>query len=249
MPLAILPANKFVRTSCTFQFLKICGDTSNTNPASLMGEAGDDEFAHEAREMDSKVVLINASRCHVILGFVYEDWQTIRINLPIVEKYQKEVEGYFTTGFMLTWCAACRYDIYYTDGIRRHKRDGRRAHRRVKKWATTGTTMLVGPSMFLEAMEGLCVKRAPVDQVEIMFEKAASECAAGRCRFFEALSNERLARLFGRKEPNTTKRSQYLKRAADLYRSWGAVAKAEWLENMDAHESPCGLGAVGMSAR
>ncbi|KAI2506905.1 PhoQ sensor [Fragilaria crotonensis] len=216
-------------------FLNICGDPSNTNPAKLIGEAVNDEFARELHQVDSRVALVNASRCHLILGFVYEDWQAVKLHLPIFQKYKKEVEGYFTTGFMLTWCAACHYDMYFADGISRYKRDGRRAHRRVKKWATTGTTMLIGPSTFLEAMEGLCVKKAPLDQVEIMFEKAASACAAGRCRFFEALSNERLARLFRGEKPNATKRSKYLNRAAELYRSWGAVAKAEWLENGDGH--------------
>ncbi|KAI2493420.1 PFAM Protein kinase domain [Fragilaria crotonensis] len=213
-------------------FLNICGDSCNTNPASLTGEAVDDEVARASHQMHSKVPLINARCCHLILGFVYEDWQSVKIYLPIVQKYQKEVKGYFVIGFVLTWCAACNYDIYSSDGRSRHKRDGRRAHRRVKKWARTGTTMLDGPSTFLDAMEGLCIKKAPVDQVEIMFEKAASACAAGRCRFFEALSNERLARFFHREKPSPTKRSKYLKRTAELYRSWGAVAKAELLENV-----------------
>ena len=186
--------------------------------------------------MDSKVALITASRCQVILGFVYEDWQAVKIHLPIVKKNEKDLEGYFSSGFTLTWRAACHYEIYHADGISRHKRDGRRAHRRVEKWARTGTTMLVGPSTFLQAMEALCVKKAPWDQVEIMFEKAASECAASRSRFFEALSNERLARLFRRDAPNKTKHSKYLKKAAELYRSWGAVAKAEWLENWDEED-------------
>ena len=233
----------------TFQFLNISGDSCNSNPASLRGEAIDDEVAREVQEIDSTVVLVNVSSCHMILGFVYEDWQTVKIHLPIIKKYRKEVEGYFVTGFMLTWFAACHYDIYYTDGIRRNKGDGRRAHRRVTRWATTGTTMLMGPSAFLEAMEGLCVKRAPVDQVEILFEKAASECAAGRCRFFAALSNERLARLFRCEEPNPRKRLKYLKRAGDLYRSWGAVAKAEWLENGDSLTSPGEEGVVSMRSR
>ena len=94
-------------------------------------------------------------------------------------------------------------------------------------------------------MESLCIKKAPADQVEIMFEKAASACATTRCRFFEALSNERLPRLLCREESNKTKRSKYLKRAAELYRSWGAVAKAEWLENRhDNHISCRELGVV-----
>ena len=192
--------------------------------------------------MGSKVALVNASRCRVILGFVFEAWQTVEKHLAIVQKHQKEVEGYFTTGFMLTWFAACHYEIYYTDGISRHKREASRAHRRMKKWATTGTTMLVGPSTFLDAMETLCVKKAPVDQVEIMFENAAADCATRRCRVFEALSNERLAKLFRREEPYTTKGSKYLERAVELYRTWGALAKAEWLENRHGNESTCQSG-------
>jgi hypothetical protein len=219
----------------------MCGDTINTNPASLTGEAVDDELTRELQQLDAAASLMITSCCHLILGFVYEDWQNVKNHLPTFQKYIKEVEGFFTTGFMLTWSAACHYDLYYADGASRHKRDGRRAHRRVTKWSATGTTMLIGPSIFLEAMEALCVKKAPVNQVEILFGKAASACAAGRCRFFEALSSERLARVFRSEEPNTTKRLTYLKRAADLYRSWGAVAKAEWVENGDDdHTSPSG---------
>ncbi len=202
--------------------------------------------------MDSKVALVKASRCQVILGFVYEDWQAVKLHLSIVQHNEKELAGYFSSGFTLTWRAACHYEIYYTDGICRHKRDGRRAHRQVEKWARTGTTMLIGPSSFLHAMEALCVKRAPLDQVEILFERAASECAARRCRFFEALSNERLARLFRRDAPSKTKRSKYLKRAAELYRGWGAVAKAEWLETWDEDDDHTTLyepGALSVHSR
>ncbi|KAI2506906.1 histidine kinase [Fragilaria crotonensis] len=214
-------------------FLDICGDSSNTSPASLTGEGGDDEFAHKEYQIDSIVVLVNASHCQLVVGFVYEDWQKVKIHLPIIQKYKKELQGTFTSGFVLAWYAACHYELYCIDGISRYKRDGRRAHRRLAKWAVGGTIMLVGPSTFLDAMEGLCVTKASVDQVEILFEKAASACATGRCRIFEALSNERLAGVFRSREPNPTKCSKYMKRAAELYRSWGAVAKAEWLENRD----------------
>ena len=85
--------------------------------------------------------------------------------------------------------------------------------------------MIVGLHCFLRAMECLSVERAPLEQVEIMFGKAASACAARQCILFEALSNERLARLF-----LIEKSSVKWNRACELYRSWGAVAKADWLE-------------------
>ena len=190
-------------------------------------------------EVDSKVGRLNVSLCKVILGFVYEDWDSVKKNLPTIGKYRAEMDGYYTIGFLLTWSAASHYEIFHTHGIGAHKRQARRAHRKVDKWATTGTEMLVAPNSFLHAMESLCVKRAPVEQVEVMFEKAASACAAGRCRFFEALSNERLARFFLREEPNTVKRSLYLTRAAALYRSWGAVAKAAALEKQNECYREC----------
>ncbi|KAI2506899.1 histidine kinase [Fragilaria crotonensis] len=58
--------------------LNFCGDSSNTNPASLTGEAVDDEFALALHQTDSKVVIVSASCCHLVLGFVYEDWQTVK---------------------------------------------------------------------------------------------------------------------------------------------------------------------------
>lgn len=190
-------------------------------------------------EVGSKVGQLNVSLCRVILAFVYEDWESAKRNLPILGKYRAEMDGYFTIGFLLTWSAASHYDLCRTSGVSMHKRQARRAHRKVDKWATTGTEMLVGVNTFLHAMESLCVKRAPVEQVEVMFEKAASACAVGRCRFFEALSNERLARLYLSDEPNAMKRALYLKRAAALYRSWGAVAKAVSLEKQNESRGDC----------
>lgn len=182
---------------------------------------------------DFNVADLAASVCHVILAFTYEDWDAAKNSLPIIRKYQSDLDGYFTIGISLTFAASCHYELYYADGIRKHKREGRRAHRKINKWATTGTEMLVGPNSFLRAMECLCVKRAPLHQVEIMFEKAASACAARRCRLLEALSNERLARLFRSEEPNV-KCEKYLNRAVGLYKSWGAIAKAKWLEEQYA---------------
>jgi hypothetical protein len=188
-------------------------------------------------KVDSNVAVLTKSICSVKLGFLYEDWEIVKQNLLVVDKYQSDIEGYFTIGIILTFAAACHYDIYHTQGISKHKREGRRAHRKVNKWASSGTDMLVGPNCFLRAMEGLCVEHATLDQVEIMFENAAFACAARRCRLFEALSNERLARLFLIEE-SSVKHLKYLKRACELYRSWGAVAKADWLEQRHLNDPP-----------
>ena len=84
------------------KFLNLCGDASNTNPASLTGEAVDDEYASEVNQMDSRVAPLTVDFSCMMLDFVYEDWQVVKQNLPTVEKYKAEAERYFTTGFMYT---------------------------------------------------------------------------------------------------------------------------------------------------
>ena len=211
------------------------GDARNLNPATLRGEAVDDEFMMTLEDVDSNVGALVVAFADLVLGFSYEDWESTKVNLAMIRKYQSDLDGHFAIGMILTFVAACHYEMYFMNGNSKHKRDGRRVHRKVKKWATTGTAMLVGPNCFLRAMEVICVEQAPPDQVEIAFEEAASACAAQRCRLLEALSNERLARLFRSGEPNG-KCVKYLNRAVELYRSWGAVAKAEWLQKQYAND-------------
>ena len=169
----------------------------------------------------------------MMMGYTYEKWDIVRNTLPFFRKHEKLLAGIFDAGFSLTFAAACHYDLYRAHGARKHRREGRRAHRKVEKWATTGTEMLSGPNKFLAAMESLCVKKAPLVEVDSMFETAFTACAESKCRYFEALANERLARFYFDEEPEETTGEKYLKRAIYLYRSWGALAKAEWLENKE----------------
>ena len=129
-------------------------------------------------DVDSNVGALVVAFANLLLGFSYEDWESTEHNLAMARKYQSDLDGYFAIGMVLTFSAACHYEMYFMDGNSKHKRDGRRVHRKVMKWATTGTDMLIGPNCFLRAMEILCVERAPVEQVEIAFEEAASACAS-----------------------------------------------------------------------
>ena len=196
----------------------------------MRGEAVDDEFSLELCTVDSKIAGVTVCLCSLLLGYIHEDWGIIESNLPFLRRNQDQMEGYFTMGCLLTWTAACHYEIFLSTGISKHVRYARRSHRTVNKWATTGTDMLLGPNCFLKAMEHLCVKRAPSEQIEVWFVKASNACAVGHYRAFEALSLERLARFFHREKPNSVKCLDYAIKASDLYRRWGALAKADMLE-------------------
>jgi len=201
----------------------------------LRGEALDDELSLEIRATKSDLALSMEGGYELMMGYTFENWDIVKKTLPFLRKHETARIGHFCLGFCYTWVAACHYDLYRAHGTRKHRREGRRAHRKVKKWATTGTEMLLGPNKFLAAMESLCVKKASLEEVDSMFETAFTACAESNCRYFEAIANERLARLYFDEEPDETKGEKYLKRAIYLYRSWGALAKAEWLENKERY--------------
>ena len=188
-----------------------------------------DEFSNLIIGLDSKRAFCSLKWNEIVLAYTFENWDIVRRILPILTKHEKDMVGHYFIGFFCTWVALCHYDLYRADGQRKHKRQGRRVHNRVKKWATTGTEILDGPHHLLNAMESLCVKNASLEQVEVLFETAMRACAEARCVYFEALANERLARLFLDEVVDEAKARKYLCRAETLYRNWGAIAKADWL--------------------
>jgi hypothetical protein len=214
------------------QSLNLSGDPENPDPRTLLGEAYDDDFSMEMKAIGSKMAVYAMTQCQMNLGYTYEDWDSVRETLPACRKTEVESGGYFSLGFNLTWTAVCNYDLYHTHGKRKNKREARRAHGIVRKWATTGTVMLSGVNKWLTAMESLCVKKTTMEEVEGQFQDAFVALSDNKNTYFEALANERLARLFLAEgtAPDPTKGWKYLARAIHLYRHWGALAKATWLE-------------------
>lgn len=216
------------------QLLNISGDPQNPDPSCMMGEAFDQDFSMEMKNVNSKIALFAAHICELKLAYTYENWDDALRILPLSRQLEKDGEGYFDIGFSYSWIAASHYELYLASGKRKHKREGRRCHSKVTKWATSGTVMLSGVSEWLEAVEGLCAKNNSVEEVEALFEGAFAALAANKNTFFEALANERLARLFLTEQrpevQDVSKGHKYLQRAIRLYSRWGALAKAEWLK-------------------
>eukprot|EP00545_Synedropsis_sp_CCMP1620_P010509 CAMPEP_0119022476 /NCGR_PEP_ID=MMETSP1176-20130426/28121_1 /TAXON_ID=265551 /ORGANISM="Synedropsis recta cf, Strain CCMP1620" /LENGTH=192 /DNA_ID=CAMNT_0006977359 /DNA_START=1 /DNA_END=575 /DNA_ORIENTATION=+ len=188
-----------------------------------------------AKENKSKVVLWAMIQSRVVVALVYEDWDLLRTFLPLARKHEKEGEGHYSLGFNITWVAISHYDLYHMTGKNLHKREGRRAHRRIKKFVTNGAAMLLGPLQLLDAMETLCVKNHPLSKVDKCFEKAFVALSKSGNSFMQALGNERLAKLYLQEEVDETKGKRYLGDAIRLYQRWGAFEKVEWLEKRYNH--------------
>jgi hypothetical protein len=212
------------------QLLNLSGDPAATDLSYLRGEAMNDEFSTRIIDLGSSLAFCILKCNELMLGYTFENWDVIRKTLPILRAREKDAAVNLIIAYICTWSALCHYDLYRANGHRKHKREGRRAHQQVKKWAITGTEVMDGPHHLLNAMESLCVNKASLDQVEAKFATAMRACADARCVYFEAVANERLAKLFLDEMADEANSRRYLCRAVSLYRNWGALAKADWLE-------------------
>ena len=210
--------------------LNFSGDQENDNPSCLRGEALDESFTFSIQEVDSKMALMSLYMMESIVSYVFDDEEGVKRNLEFITKYGNEFQGYFTMGFGQTWISIFHYERFLLTGKCIHRKLGRKCHRRVKHWANTGTSMLCGPNRFLDAMERLCVLKAPCEDLIVSFQDAASACASSHSCLFEGLANERLAKVLEIHDVGTKRHGVYRNRAVKLYRKWGAYALANYLE-------------------
>jgi hypothetical protein len=144
-----------------YQLLNFSGDAHNLEPSSLSGEASNDEFALQIKDNKSNLLLFSVIACQIVAGYSYEKWDLL----------QKECDGYFTQGISHAWAGLAHYDLYRATRQRNYRREGRRAYYKIKKWVANGTGMLLGPLRLLAAMASLCATNAPLDEVDILFQR------------------------------------------------------------------------------
>jgi hypothetical protein len=169
---------------------------------------------------------MNLRLCEAIISYTFDEMDLMSKNLCYINKYESELNGYFTMGFIQTWLSIFHYEQFLLIGKHRHMRLGRMSHRRVRNWVTTGTEMLLGPNRLLDAMENCCTSNVPFSKVVMSFHEAAQECASSRCLLFEALTYERLAKSLQVHDPEGNTHIFYQRNALELYQKWGATAKA-----------------------
>jgi hypothetical protein len=220
------------------QLLNLSGDAFNLDPSHLRGEALDESFACTINSIDSILALLSLHIMESIANYIFHDKEFMPSELSLISKYGKEVQGHFSMGFIQTWLAIFHYEVYLTTGKRMHRRLARRSHQRVDSWSKTGTKMLLGPNCLLNAMAQLCMRSASSEKLVFGFEEAAKACHTSKCRLFEALAYERLAKVLWKQDPPQADCCKtYQKQAVAVYRKWGAIAKAEHLEQKFCKEN------------
>jgi hypothetical protein len=157
------------------KILNIIGDIRNHDPSSLRGEALDEDFANFIETTDSKMGLVNLRLSEAIVSYAFDDLASKKDYICFVSKYENEVKGYFTMGFIQTWLSTFHYECFLMTGHRIHRRLGRRSHRMVQYWSKTGTEMLIGPNCLLDAMADVCLFKVPIQKLIEKFLHYAKE--------------------------------------------------------------------------
>jgi hypothetical protein len=215
-----------------FQLLNLSGDKDNIEPSTLRGEAMDDVFALEVQDIDSKSAVVRLNQFEMMTAYLFGNWDLVKKGLSYMKKNQKTLTGVYPSEYTHVWTAICNYDTYIECGDHKFRREGQRVHRKVKKWAESGTQILVAPNLLLNAIFSLCSRRASIDQIELNFKISIAACVEAKCIIFEALANERFAKFLYVKVSDRCKGAEYQRQAIEIYRSWGAFNKATWLENV-----------------
>jgi hypothetical protein len=199
----------------------------NVYSSHLRGEALDEAFVSRIKEIDSKTALLNLHVMESIVSYLFDEEEFMLKNLWFLTNNQKEMQGHCATGFLKTWLSIFHYERFLVTGKRIHKRLGRLSHKKVQYWAATGTEMLHCLSLFLDSIAMRCVSKAPCETLVSTFLNTAKACSASRCRLFEALSYEYLAKECHKLDPEGTNFITYRNQAITLYQNWGATAKAD----------------------
>jgi hypothetical protein len=196
-----------------------------------------EDFAQKIVEIDSRLSVLNLYMVESILSYVFGGDGYLGKNLWYMNNNENAMQGYYGAGFIKTWLAIYHYESFLRTGRGIHRKLGRKSHRVVKRWSTTGTTMLDGPTRFLDAMAMLCVMKTQTNELINIFQAAADSCAVGQGRLFEALAYERLAKALELSDPELVGVNVYYNQAIQLYQEWGALAKAKHVEEKLAQKS------------
>ena len=211
--------------------MNICGDNYNTDPSCLRGEALDDSFVTEMQHIDSQAALFRLKQWEMMTAYIFGNWELVANSLSWMKKYEKNIVAVYPSDFSDVWTAICSYDLFLETGRIYYRKQGQRAHRKVVKYANGGSPIYIAPGILLSAMASLCNGKK-LDQIESEFQAAIAALSEAKCAIFEAIGNERMAKYLLSSDFCRGKAEVYSKRAIEIYRNWGAMKKAEWLDKL-----------------
>jgi hypothetical protein len=222
------------KISQILKLLNLSGDEKNTDSSSLRGEALSERLAKEIQHIDSQLALLQLSQNEMMAAYFFGDLENLLTTSNKFITYARKVAGLFPTDFSFFWAAVCFYDLFLATRRWCYKREALRAHRKVKLWKVSGADIFIAPEALLSAISALCIKpfSSHKKQIENKFHAAINTCANVKCIFLEAFANEQLGKHLLVSFPCKSNGQEFLARAIELYKKWGAEKKADMLHDL-----------------
>ena len=197
------------------------------DPAILTGDAmNEDEMEQVIQAHDNIAMAYFLDLMKLQAAFFFESYPRMRQYLKKVDRFMLSIRGNFIQYTSLFMIGLCNYCLYRKFGKRKYKARGRRICRVLKRFTTQGCDN-ANPFYLLLDAERLSLlgdKDAAIGAYELAF--ADGQRNASMC--YEAMSYERAGIALAPTSPEVGR--DYMANAVHLWKSWGAVGKAEMLE-------------------
>ena len=224
------PANAVVQPAAQF-CANLMGQADD--PLILTGEHMNEEQIMKDLELYQNAILsqfLNVMRMQLALYF--ENTDGIRRWLPKVDIATVAYQGNFLQYTMRAMCGLCYNILYRQKKNRRYRARTRTITKVLKRWTEEGC-MNAEPFYRLMDAERLSLLRNKPDEVIAAYERAIAVAVRNSSLVFEAMCRERAGVALANDRPDVAK--QYMTKAVDLWRIWGADGKAEHVQMKHHH--------------
>lgn len=205
------------------------------DPAKLTGEAMDeDEFVAKVEGGANTLAALVLTMIRLGTAAAFNRWVVVEELLPKLLKDKKKIlNGHFSDFYATFLECVITLRLYGRNGLRKHRRRGRMAVKKLETWSRMGVVDCDATALAMRADLMMVTDRKHGRQsqiaLELFHESMVSAQKLGMLQL-EAYFNERLFELLSRAHQDRDQARPYLERAMEMYDSWGAYGKVDFLK-------------------
>lgn len=201
------------------------------DPAVLSGEAMDEKrYTEEATNAKVLTAPQALNSVRIILVCHFDATCLMQALMTEYESYPKAPVGHFMSCQSKFYNGLAYIKLYRNFQNRSHKRKARKIVTELRKWTLDGCPNTQVLWVLLDAELSTIARRQDASRVEKLFLNAIQHASTSRNVCLEALANEGAARYYHAQVGDETKALLFTERAIDLYTSYGALAKVNFME-------------------
>lgn len=216
---------------------------AHQSPCVLTGDAmNQDQIAEEATKSGHLLAHCNLNLCKIMACYFFDSIEPLDALLVAQEK-EPSIGSHFSLYVTRFYVGLAYVALLHQSqkNTRRFRRGARRCLNRLTKWVKVGCNnckplaSLVHAELTSSTSSYVC-SSSTNDKLENLYRTAIEDARQCGFQHVEALANERAGRALMR-SGHLELATPYLVASRQLYQTWGAAAKAEWIDRLIASHS------------